>query len=250
MDLQTEQVLLSVSDGTSMRAYVARPAKGETHAAMLVFQEAFGVNPHIRDVTERFARQGYLCIAPELFHRTAAPGFEGSYTDFAAVMPHMKALTEAGLESDIRAAYDWLQTGGSAKILPTGAVGYCMGGRVATLAAMTVPLACGISYYGGGIAPNPTSPGLLGRVPELRAPMLFFWGGLDQHIPQDQVLAIVGALRAADKAYVNVEFSKADHGFFCDARASYNPAAASEAWALTLAFLNTNIAGQTRTRGA
>jgi carboxymethylenebutenolidase len=113
-----------------------------------------------------------------------------------------------------------------------------------------VPLACGISYYGGGIAPNPMNAGLLGRVTELRSPMLFFWGGLDQHIPQDHVQAVTNALRAADKPFVNVEFSKADHGFFCDARASYNAAAAGESWALTLAFLNTNIAGQTLTRGA
>ena len=249
MDLKTEHVNLNVSDGTFMRAYVARPAE-QPRAAMLVFQEAFGVNAHIRDVTERFARQGYLAISPELFHRSASPGFEGSYTDFAGVMPHMRALTDAGLEADIRAAYDWLQNSSGVRNLPTGAVGYCMGGRVTTLAATIIPVACGISYYGGGIAPNPMSPGMLGRIKDLRAPMLFFWGGLDQHITGDQVQAVVQALRAADKPYVNVEFSKADHGFFCDARASYNAAAAAEAWALTLAFLNTNLAGQTRIAGA
>ncbi len=249
MDLKTEHVNLKVSDGTAMRAYVARPAE-QPRAAMLVFQEAFGVNAHIRDVTERFARQGYLAISPELFHRSAPPGFEGSYTDFPAVMPHMRAITDAGLEADIRAAYDWLQNSSGVRNLATGAVGYCMGGRVTTFAATVLPLACGISYYGGGIAPNPMSPGMLDRLKNLKAPMLFFWGGLDQHITADQVQAVVQALRAADKPFVNVEFSKADHGFFCDARASYNATAAAEAWALTLAFLNSNLAGQTRIAGA
>src|SRR5271169_3662732 len=98
MDPHTEYVTLSVGDGTAMRAYVARPGAGQPSAAMLVFQEAFGVNPHIKDVAGRFARQGYLAIAPELFHRTA-PGLEAAYTDFPAIMPHLQALTDKGLEA-------------------------------------------------------------------------------------------------------------------------------------------------------
>src|SRR5580658_3701033 len=128
---KTEYVNLTAGDGTSLRAYVAHP-EGKPRAGMLVFQEAFGVNAHIRDVTERFARQGYLCVAPELFHRTG-PGFEGSYTDFGAIMPHFQGLTDAGLEADIRASFDWLQS--AAKGVPIGSVGYCMGGRVSYLAS-------------------------------------------------------------------------------------------------------------------
>jgi carboxymethylenebutenolidase len=241
MDLHTEWVTLSVSDGTKMRAYIAQPAAVEAPAGMLVFQEAFGVNAHIRAVTERFAKQGYLAISPELFHRTA-PGLEAGYTDFPAVIPHLQALRDESLSADIRAAFNWLPNN-----LSTGAVGYCVGGRVATLAAMTVPLACGISYYGGGIAPNPMFPGLTDRFKDLQAPMLFFWGGQDQHIPPEQVLAVVAAMRAAGKTYTNVEFSFADHGFFCDARASYNAEAAALAWDLTLGFVDTNLA---RKRGS
>src|SRR5580700_8634756 len=100
MDLHTEYVNLSADDGTALRAYVARPA-GKPRAGLLVFQEAFGVNAHIRDVTERFAHEGYLAISPELFHRTA-PGFEGTYTNFAEVMPHLGALTDAALTADIQ----------------------------------------------------------------------------------------------------------------------------------------------------
>jgi carboxymethylenebutenolidase len=229
-----EQVKLAVADGTSMNAYVARPA-GNPKAGLIVFQEAFGVNAHIRDVTQRFAKEGYLAIAPELFHRTA-PGLEAGYTDFPAVMPHMQALTTEGLEADIKAAFDWMKT--NAHGLKIGATGYCMGGRTACLAAITVPLDCSISYYGGGIGPNPMFPNLVDRLKDLKAPMMFFWGGLDTFIPPEQSRAVTDALRAAHKPHVNVEFSFADHGFFCDARANYNKEAATEAWGLTLSFLS------------
>ena len=89
-------------------------------------------------------------------------------------------------------------------------------------------------------------PSLVDRLKDLKAPMLFFWGGKDQHIPAEQVQAVIDALKAAKKSYVNVEFSDADHGFFCDARASYNPAAAAQAWPLTLAFLKTNLTEATK----
>jgi carboxymethylenebutenolidase len=233
-----EHVNLSVADGTAMRAYVARPA-GKPRAGLIVFQEAFGVNAHIRDVADRFAREGYLSIAPELFHRTA-PGLEAGYTDFPSVMPHMQALTNQGLEADITAAFEWLKNAApDSKICATG---YCMGGRTACLAAITVPLACSISYYGGGIGPSPMFPNLIDRLKDLKAPMLFFWGGLDSFIPPEQVRAVTDALRAAKKPHVNVEFSFADHGFFCDARTNYNKEAATEAWGLTLSFLNSHIA--------
>jgi len=245
MDLHTEYVNLSVDDGTSMRAYVARP-EGQPRAGFIVFQEIFGINSHIRDVTERFGRQGYLAIAPELFHRTA-PGFESGYTDMGPGFAQMQQMTDPGLEADIRAAHAWLEKSGQSKI---GSTGYCVGGRVSTLAAITVPLACAVSYYGGGIAPSQFNPGLLDRLKDLKAPMLFFWGGLDQHIPPESVQKVIGAVRAAGKAYTNVEFSFADHGFFCDQRGSYNPVAAAQAWPLTLAFLETHTAGKTQNVGA
>jgi len=240
MSLKTEYVTLALADGTSMRAYVAYP-EGTPRAGLLVFQEAFGVNAHIRDVTERFAREGYLSISPELFHRTA-PGLEAGYTNFPEVMPHLQALTDTGLTADIQGAYQWLKNGG-AKDLPVGATGYCMGGRTSILAALTVPLHCAISYYGGGIAPGGLFPSLSDRLKDVNAPMLFFWGGLDAHIGPDAVNAVTSTLSAAKKDYVNVVFSAADHGFFCDARASYNAAAAKQAWALTTEFLQLHLAG-------
>jgi carboxymethylenebutenolidase len=236
MSISTEFVTLAVDDGTSMRAYVARPEE-KPKAGLVVFQEIFGVNSHIRDVTERFGREGYLAIAPELFHRTG-PGFESGYTDMALGRTHAQATTDEGLAADIRAAFDWLQEQGEGKKLPSGAVGYCMGGRVATLASMTAPFKCSISYYGGGIAPHPFyKVNLLERFGEIQCPMLFFWGGKDQFITPESVHAVTSKLRALNKTFVSVEFSEADHGFFCDQRGTYNAEASAEAWALTLAYL-------------
>lgn len=240
MPASTEFVTLAADDGTSMRSYVAHPEEAP-RAGLIVFQEIFGVNSHIRDIAERFAREGYLAIAPELFHRSA-PGFESGYADMAEGLGHMKQLTDDGVAADIRAAFDWIQSVSPGKKLSTAAIGYCMGGRIATLASMTVPIACGISYYGGGIAPSPYHSGLLGRLKEVQAPMLFFWGGLDGFITPEHVKMVIDQMRAANKTFVSVEFSNADHGFFCNERASYNANAATEAWPLTLAYLN-NHAG-------
>ena len=239
-EIKTETVALSVSDGTSMPAYVARPASGDPHPGLMVFQEAFGVNAHIKEIAERFAHQGYTAIAPALFHRTD-PDFKGLYTDFPAVMPHMMALTDAGQTADIQAAYSWLTGEGGAPAV--GSTGYCMGGRASFLADTLLPLACSVSYYGGGIAPSGEGgfPELLSKAGDLHGPILLFWGGKDEHIGAGQVQATEAALKAVHKPYVQVVFSEADHGFFCDARASYNPDAAHQAWALTLEFLKTHL---------
>lgn len=228
---ESNTISLSVADGTTMGAFIARPQSGGPYPGLLVLQEAFGVNGHIRHVATRFAAQGYVTIAPELFHRTA-PGFEGSYTDFQAIMPHMQALTEEGLTADVKAAHDWLRSDGQTQPTRISAVGFCMGGRVAFLANATLPLHSAVSFYGGGIA-----PGLLHHAAALHGPMLFFWGGLDKHIDAPQRRAVVDALTDVARPFLNVEISDADHGFFCDERASYHARAASMAWDLTLAFL-------------
>jgi len=235
-NLAIEKHTLAVGDGTSMHAFVTRPAEKGSFPGMLVFQEAFGVNGHIRDVAQRIAHEGYVAIAPELYHRTAPQGFEVPYDNFPALMPHMKALTEQGLIDDVRASYEWLRDSNHVTHDRIGSIGFCMGGRVSFLANSAVSLRASISFYGGSIAPN-----LLPRTASLHGPMLFFWGGLDKHIPQEQIHSVIDAVKAANKPYINVEFSDADHGFFCDARPTYNPAAAKEAWSLSLAFLQTHV---------
>jgi len=225
-------VTLEVRDGTQMNAYVASPGESGSYPGLLVFQEAYGVNAHIRDVTKRFAAQGFIAIAPELFHRTAPAGFEGSYSAFASVMPHMKAVTPDGAIADAQAAFNWLKAQRDISENDVSSIGYCMGGRISFLANSALPLKRAVSYYGGNIA-----PALLDRASMLHGPMLFFWGGLDKHIPPEQREQVIDALKQNGKKYVNVEISDADHAFFCDARPAYNERASQLAWALTLEFL-------------
>jgi carboxymethylenebutenolidase len=233
--IRTENISLQVSDGTSMNAYVAIPEGTAKAPAMLVFQEIFGVNPNIRDIADRLARQGYVAIAPELFHRTA-PGFVGPYSDLQVCMPHMQAMTPDGNIADARAAFDWLQSNPRVAPNATASIGFCMGGRVSFLANSALPLKAAISFYGTAIA-----PGFVSRAAQQHGPVLFFWGGLDARITRDQTRAVADAMTEAKKTFVNVDFSDADHGFFCDARANYKETAAKQAWELALKFLATYV---------
>ena len=225
-------VQLDVPGSPSMQAYVARPASDGPHPGLIVFQEAFGVNSHIRNITERFAALGYAAIAPELFHRTAPAGFEGSYKDFSAVAPHYQAVTTENAEADAKAAFDWLRANAQVQPGNISCVGFCMGGRVSFLANSLLPVRSAISFYGGGIA-----PGLLDRAPKLHGRALFIWAGLDKNIKAEHRRAVADALDAAKKQHVSAEFSNANHGFFCDERDAYEPDAARQAWALTVEFL-------------
>ena len=228
-------LVLSVADGTQMHAYTAFPEHTDLAPGIILFQEAFGVNPHIRSVADRLAAAGYVVVAPELFHRTAAPGEEFSYADFPSVMPHYQAITTEGLTADAQAAYDWLQGQGQVQKDKIGAVGFCLGGQVAFVANAVLPLQAAVSYYGGGLDTRTN------MATQLHAPHLFYWGGLDQHITKEQREQIVEAVDAAGKPYINTVISYADHGFNCDARPSFNKDAAAEAWALTLAFFGDKL---------
>jgi carboxymethylenebutenolidase len=226
-----EKVELAVADGTRMAAYTVRSRAPGPHPGVIVLQEAFGVNSHIRSVADRLAQAGFAVVAPELFHRTA-PGFEGSYKDFPSVRPHIRAVTPSTAEIDLRASFEWLRSHPQVKAEEIYSVGFCLGGKVSFLANALLPLRAAVSFYGGGIAPD-----LLDRAQALGAPMLFFWGGLDQRITAEHREAVTEALDTQRKTYVNVVFSDADHGFFCDERASYQPRAARQAWSLMLEFL-------------
>jgi len=223
---------LHVSDGTSMNVFVARPSSGVRGPGILVFQEAFGVNAHIRDVCARFAALGYVAAAPELYHRTGS-GIELPYGDMESVKPHRQAMTVEGTEADIRATYDFLNGECDGRIV---CIGFCMGGRVSFLANSIVSLHAAISFYGA------VPQDQLDRAARQSAPILFFWGGKDKHISEEQRAAVRHALDAETKPYTDVLFSFADHGFFCDQRSSYSPDAARDAWAMVTAFLSGNLA--------
>lgn len=214
-----------------MDAYVARPAQ-PNGAGILVFQEAYGVNAHIRDVADRFAQLGFTAVAPELFHRSAPPGFEAEYGDFESVKPHMSQLTTDGLGTDAAASFEWLLKARDVDSKRIASIGFCLGGRVSYIANASLDLRAAVSFYGGGIVPD-----LLPMAARQHGPILMFWGGKDKHIPPEQYRPVADALTDAGRMHEQVVFSQADHGFFCDKRASYEPGAARQAWALTLEFL-------------
>lgn len=229
-------VTLSSADGKDMQVYTAYPSGASRLPGILVFQEAFGVNAHIRDVTERIAREGYYAIAPELFHRTADKGFEGSYSDFEAIRPHLQALTTEGLSQDIMLTHRFMSRQDQVDETRTGSIGFCLGGRVSFLAACLLPLKAATTFYGGDMA-------LLAgdRIHAITAPLLMCWGGKDAHISTDTISALLDTLDTDNRDYVNVRFSQADHAFFCDRRQSYHPASAAEAWELVKSFWKVHL---------
>jgi carboxymethylenebutenolidase len=232
----SDWVNVKVSDGTEMRVYVSRPEKPNAKLpGMLVLPEVFGVNAFMRDVTNRIAALGYVAACPELFHRSE-PGFESGYTDMAKPMQYYQAMTDVGLSADLKATYDLLSKHPQADATRIGSVGYCMGGRSSYLANAILPLKAAVVYYGGGIADS-----LLPQTPNQHGAILLFSGGKDTHIGREKQNAIAEALKKASKLYVDVEFSDAEHGFFCDQRGSYNAVAAHESWALFTSFLEYHL---------
>jgi carboxymethylenebutenolidase len=225
--------VLDCGDGTSVGIYVARPPGGKATAGVLVLQEIWGVNHHIRSVADRVAALGYLAVAPDMFHRTA-PGYQNTYDNMNG-FPHANAMTPEGIAADLRAAHGWL-AGQLPAGAPTAAIGFCVGGRLAFTANALLPLAAAVPFYGGGIA------GMLDKAGDQHGPALFFWGGKDRYISAEQRRQTVDAMHAAGKKFIGVLHDDVDHGFFCDERGSYDASAARSAWVLVTDFLAEHLA--------
>ncbi len=231
-------VTLTTPDG-DMRLYDAEP-ENEPRAAVIVAQEAFGVNEHIEDVTRRLASAGYRAVAPHLFHRTGDPVL--GYGDYDKIMPHFAGLSEAGILNDIDAAIGYLAETGftPARI---GVVGFCMGGTVAFLASVRRPLGAGVTFYGGGIAQGRFGmASQLDLAAELQAPWLGLYGDEDQGIPVDEVEALRAAAAAAQVETEIVRYPGAGHGFNCDMRDSYHEPSARDAWRRMLEWFERHVA--------
>ena len=234
MKIRTERVEIPVSDGTTMSGHLVIPEGDERRPGILILQEIFGVNEHIKDVAARYAREGYVTFAPDLFHRQV-PDHIGSYEDVpASIQLAMKYQGEQS-EADVRAAAEYLRNHPAVNGR-IGCLGFCMGGRLAFVANGVAKLDAAISFYG-----NP-APDKLSYAENLSGPMLFIWAGKDSYIPRTAQIMTTDKLRELGKPYVNVEFSEQNHGFFCDARSDYHAGAARQAWALTVAFLATHLA--------
>jgi carboxymethylenebutenolidase len=230
-------VTVNTRDG-EMRVYDAEP-EGSPGAAVIVIQEAFGVNEHIEDVTRRFATEGYRAVSPHLFHRSGDPVL--GYEDIQQVMPHMQAVTEAGLSSDLDATLGYLADAGF-ESNQVGIVGFCMGGTVAFLAATRYPLGAAVTFYGGGIASGRFgTPSQIELAPDLVAPWLGLYGDCDQSIPVEEVEALRETAAKASVPTEVVRYPDAEHGFHCDARSSFNQASSQDAWQRTLVWFQTYL---------
>jgi carboxymethylenebutenolidase len=244
MDITTERIRIPVG-GSQMGGYLARPKDGGTRPAVLVFMEIFGINGHIRDVTERVAREGYVALAPDYFHRTG-PGVEYGYDD-AGMAGGMKLLMQLKADemiADSRAALAALRARKdvSGKV---GAMGFCIGGHMTYLTACETDVAAAASFYGGGIA-APQGPGgapsTVSRTSKIQGKLLALFGEKDALIPQTQVETIRAALASASPKHQVVVYPGADHGFFCDQRATYQKAAADDAWTRVKALFESELA--------
>jgi carboxymethylenebutenolidase len=208
--------------------------------AIIVLQEAFGVNDHIRSVTERFAAAGYYAVAPELFHRTGSQ--EVAYDNFPEAMGAMAGLSKEGLQEDLMAGSAFLKKAGYAES-STSVVGYCMGGSVAFFAATLGIVGAAASFYGGGVETGRFGlPSLLELAPQLKSAWIGLYGDLDKGIPVEQVEALRAETAKTSLTTEIVRYADAEHGFNCDGRpAVFNEAAAKDAHQRTLDFFAANL---------
>jgi carboxymethylenebutenolidase len=218
------------SAGSQNDAYLALPPGG-TGPALLLFQEIFGVNRHIRAVADQYAQAGYVVLAPDMFwaqEKRVELGYAGD--DLTKAYALMNGCVQDALIADIQAYAAALRARKEVSDARMGAVGYCMGGRMAYFAAAHANATAAVCYYGGRIHEN------LQFAPLVTGALQFHYGAKDSMIPLSAVDAVREAHHDAD---VNVY--DADHGFNCWERASFNANAARVAFALSLEFLNQHL---------
>ncbi|MBD2137116.1 dienelactone hydrolase family protein [Anabaena sp. FACHB-1237] len=231
--MYTTKVYLSQPD-CNVEAYLAKPETPGVYPGIVVLQEIFGVNEHIRDVTERIANLGYVAIAPALFQRQH-PGFETGYTADAVEIGRKYAwsdCTASQLLSDIQAAINYLKTLPDVQQEGFGCIGFCFGGHVAYLAATLPNIRATASFYGARITDATPGGGLptIKGTKDINGTIYTFFGGKDASIPQNQVNEITQELTKYHISHRVFCYNEADHGFFCDRRSSYNAQAAADAW--------------------
>ncbi|HEX6980681.1 MAG TPA: dienelactone hydrolase family protein [Alphaproteobacteria bacterium] len=233
--LTAGEVQIPVADG-QIPAYRAKPATGSNFPTVLVVQEIFGVHEHIKDICRRFAKLGYLAVAPELYARQ---GDVSKITDIQQIQQTIVAkVPDRQVMSDLDAAARWAAgDGGDRNKL--GITGFCWGGRIVWLYAAHNPdLKAGVAWYGRLVGQSnemtPRHP--IDVVDQLKAPVLGLYGGADAGIPNDTVERMQAALKAANKTGEIVVYPDTPHAFHADYRPSYREGPAKDGWQRLLAW--------------
>lgn len=238
METEDGDVTIATADGP-MSAFLCSPAPAGSGSrpAVLLLMEAFGLTAHIRDVARRIAREGYVVLAPDLYHRE--PGQRTfSYDEVDEAMATMYRLDLAGgLERDLRAALAHLKARPDVRADRVGVTGFCLGGGITFFCAVALSdeIAAAAGFY--GMVPNEW----LERVDAIAVPLLLLFGGMDPFIPLGRVAQIQARLVEAGKDARIELYREADHGFFCDERDSYDAAAAADAWQQLTAFFREHL---------
>lgn len=253
LDISTAQVQVKNGD-LNIDAYLATPTQSDTnYPGIIVIQEIFGVNSHIRDITERIAREGYVAIAPAIYQRQA-PGFEAGYSDkdIEVGRKYKEQTTAAELISDIQATINYLDSLPQVKSGGVGTIGFCFGGHVAYLVATLEDIKATASFYGAGITNSCPGGGepTITRTKDITGTIYTFFGTEDPLIPNQQVDEIEAQLKQNQIPHQVFRYQGATHGFVCDLgtaearsdrRSSYHPEAAQSAWRKVLDLFSQNL---------
>lgn len=242
-NIRTEWVAVKNGD-LPIDAYLAQPIEAGTYPGIVVIQEIFGVNEHIRDVTERIAKEGYIAIAPAIYQRLA-PGFAVGYSPEEIKWGReYKVLTQADeLLGDIQGAIAYLKTLPNLKTGSIGSIGFCFGGHVVYLGAVLEEIKATASFYGAGVAtltPGGGEPTIT-RTKEIKGILYAFFGREDVLIPSEQVDAIAAELKKCNITHQIFQYNGVGHGFFCDRRSDYDEASAQDAWQKVLQLFSSTL---------
>lgn len=238
MSVMENYLTVETKDG-AMQVYFASEETHDLLPVVIVCQEAFGVNHHIKDVCQRLAKAGYLALAPELFHREGAH-ITIPYNERSQIMSYLGKLTNENLLEDVKATWQFLEKLPHADQQNVFTLGFCMGGFTSLQAAIKLPLRGAISFYGAGVVHERAGIGFKPFHRELaqtQCPLLLIYGEEDVSIPEGDRFAIKSVLDEAHVPHEILVFGKSDHGFFCDERKTYHASAAQEAWKKTLGWM-------------
>jgi len=231
--MKQEKVAVATPDGP-MNLHVFYPensGKGPV-PAIIVLQEAFGVNQHIVDICKRLTGEGYLTVAPELFHRVA-DDLELTYGDMPKVMAVLGSLANEELADDLKATYYFIKNLKNVTISSIGSIGFCMGGFTSMLAACRLPLNFAASCYGGGLTVERPGIGFkpfLNEFKKINCPVFLLYGEKDAGIPAEQIEEVRGHLKRNEKEYEIKIYVGAGHAFLREGTPAHDAGATVEAW--------------------